>query len=101
LLADSAQAMGQPEAPPHVLVVLTCRLPRFAWKYQGIAYRVSLINAGVVIQTMYLVATDRGLAGCANGSGNSQLFAEIIGLDPAQRDLHRRVRPRRSARVRQ
>ena len=101
MLADSAQAMGQPEAPPHVLVVLTCRLPRFAWKYQGIAYRVSLINAGVVIQTMYLVATDRGLAGCANGSGNSQLFAEIIGLDPAQRDLHRRVRPRRSARVRQ
>jgi len=46
------------------------------------AYRVSLMNAGVVIQTMYLVATDMGLAGCANGSGNSRLFAEVTGLDP-------------------
>ncbi len=82
LLADSAQAMGQPAAPPHVLVVLTCRLPRFAWKYQGIAYRVSLMNAGVAIQTMYLVATDMGLAGCANGSGDSALFAGVTGLDP-------------------
>ena len=82
LLADAAQAMGQPEAPPQVLVVLTCRLPRFAWKYQSMAYRVSLMNAGVAIQTMYLVATDMGLAGCANGSGNSLLFAEVTGLDP-------------------
>jgi SagB-type dehydrogenase family enzyme len=82
LLTDSAEAMGQPDAPPHVLVVLACRLPRFAWKYQSMAYRVSLMNAGVVIQTMYLVATDMGLAGCANGSGNSRLFAEVTGLDP-------------------
>jgi SagB-type dehydrogenase family enzyme len=82
LLADSARAMGQPDAPPHVLVVLTCRLPRLAWKYEGIAYRVSLVNAGVAVQTMYLVATDMGLAGCANGSGDSRLFAEVTGLDP-------------------
>ena len=81
LLADSAKAMGS-EGPPQVLVVLACRLPRFAWKYQGMAYRLILMNAGVVIQTMYLVATDMGLAGCANGSGDSRLFAEITGLDP-------------------
>lgn len=82
LLADSADAMGQPGAPPHVLIVLTCRLPRLAWKYEGIAYRVSLVNSGVVVQTMYLVATDMGLAGCANGSGDSRLFSEVAGLDP-------------------
>lgn len=82
LLADSAMAMGQPDTPPQVLVVLTSRLPRFAWKYQSMAYRLILMNAGVVIQTMYLVATDMALAGCANGSGNSQAFAEITGLDP-------------------
>jgi SagB-type dehydrogenase family enzyme len=81
LLADSAKAMGS-EEPPQVLVVLACRLPRFAWKYQSMAYRLILMNAGVVMQTMYLVATDMGLAGCANGSGNSPLFAEITGLDP-------------------
>jgi SagB-type dehydrogenase family enzyme len=82
LLADSAAAMGQPETQPQVLVVLACRLPRFAWKYQSMAYRLILMNAGVIIQTMYLVATDMALAGCANGSGNSRLFAEITGLDP-------------------
>ena len=81
LLADSAQAMGS-EGPPQILVVLACRLPRFAWKYQSMAYRLILMNAGVVIQTMYLVATDMGIAGCANGSGNSRLFAQITGLDP-------------------
>ena len=81
LLVDSAKAMGSEELP-HVLVVLACRLPRFAWKYQSMAYRLIVMNAGVVIQTMYLVATDMGLAGCANGSGDSRLFAEITGLDP-------------------
>ncbi len=70
------------DGPPQILIVLTCRFPRFAWKYQSMAYRLVLMNAGVVIQTMYLVATDLGLAGCANGSGDSRLFAEITGLDP-------------------
>lgn len=84
LLTDSAMTMAQPETPPQVLVVLTSRLPRFAWKYESMAYRISLMNAGVAIQTMYLVATDMGLAGCANGSGNSPLFAEITGLDPVR-----------------
>ena len=81
LLAGSAKAMGS-DHPPHVLVVLACRLPRFAWKYESMAYRLVVMNAGVVIQTMYLVATDMGLAGCANGSGDSRLFAEVTGLDP-------------------
>ena len=81
LLADSTKAMGS-DGPPQVLVVLASRLPRFAWKYQSLAYRLTLMNAGVVIQTMYLVATDMGIAGCANGGGNPQLFAEITGLDP-------------------
>jgi SagB-type dehydrogenase family enzyme len=81
LLADSAQAMGA-DGPPQILVVLACRFPRFAWKYQSMAYRLTLMNAGVVMQTMYLVATDMGIAGCANGSGNSRLFAQLTGLDP-------------------
>jgi SagB-type dehydrogenase family enzyme len=82
LAADAAFAMGQPEKPPHVLIVLTSRLPRFAWKYEGIAYRLTLLNVGVIVQTMYLVATDMGLAACATGTGDSRLFATATGLDP-------------------
>jgi SagB-type dehydrogenase family enzyme len=82
LLAECGTAMAQPDKPPQVLVVLTSRLPRFAWKYQSMAYRLTLMNAGVIIQTMYLVATDMAIAGCANGSGDSRLFADATGLDP-------------------
>jgi SagB-type dehydrogenase family enzyme len=82
LAADAAVAMGQPGQPPQVVVVLAARLPRLAWKYEGIAYRLTLLNAGVIVQTMYLVATDMGLAACATGSGDARLFATATGLDP-------------------
>lgn len=82
MLTDSARAWGQPDAPPQVLVVLSSRLPRLAWKYEAIAYKISLLNAGVAIANLHLVTTDMGLAGCAVGSGNPELFAAGTGADP-------------------
>lgn len=79
IVAECAASWGQPEQPPHAVVVITSRLPRLAWKYAGIAYRMSLLNAGVVIQSLYLVATDLSLAGSAIGTGNSDLFAQATG----------------------
>jgi SagB-type dehydrogenase family enzyme len=78
----SAIAMGQPEDPADTVVVLASRVPRMAWKYEAMAYRATLFNAGVIYQTMYLVATDMGLQGCANGVGDSRIFAEVTGQDP-------------------
>ena len=80
MLAECAAAWGQPDRPPQVLVVIASRLPRLAWKYAGIAYKISLMNAGVAIQSLYLVATDLGLAGSAAGSGNPDLFAQATGV---------------------
>lgn len=80
MLADCAMAWAQPDRPPQVLVVIASRLPRLAWKYTGIAYKVSLMNAGVAIQSLYLVATDLGLVGSAAGSGNPELFAQATGM---------------------
>lgn len=79
----SANAMGLDanEQRPDVTIVITSRLPRLAWKYEGMAYRTSLMNAGVVFHLMYMVATDMGLAACANGTGDSRLLAEAAGLD--------------------
>jgi SagB-type dehydrogenase family enzyme len=82
MLAECAQAWGRPGEPPQVLVVIASRLPRLAWKYEGIAYKMSLMNAGVALQSLYLVITDLGLAGCAAGSGNPELFARATGTDP-------------------
>lgn len=80
MLEGCAGAWGQPGRPPQMLVVLASRLPRLAWKYTGIAYKISLMNAGVAIQSLYLVATDLGLAGSAAGSGNPELFARATGV---------------------
>jgi len=81
LLDDAARVWGQ-DYPPQVLITLASRFGRMAWKYERIAYRLTLLNAGVVIQTMYLVATAMGLAPCALGWGDSGLFARAAGLDP-------------------
>jgi SagB-type dehydrogenase family enzyme len=67
---------------PQVLVTLAARVPRVAWQYERMAYRTVLLNAGVLLQTMYLVATAMRLAPCAVGNGSPALFAALTGLDP-------------------
>jgi SagB-type dehydrogenase family enzyme len=76
MLADCAASWGQPGQPPQCLIVLASRLPRLAWKYEAIAYKISLMNAGVVLQSLYLVCTELGLNGSAVGSGTPHLFAD-------------------------
>ena len=82
LLNDAAVSWAKPHEPPQVLIVLASRFPRLAWKYEGIAYRLTLLNAGVILQTMYLLATELGLACSAIGGGDTDLFAEATGIDP-------------------
>lgn len=68
LLSRSALASAM-EQPPQILIVLTSKFGRMAYKYEAIAYRVTLLNVGAAMQTMYLVATAMGLNPCALGSG--------------------------------
>ncbi|MDK9694897.1 MAG: SagB family peptide dehydrogenase [Siculibacillus sp.] len=80
LLADARRAAGG--APtPDVLLTLSSRFQRIAWKYRGMAYAATLKNVGALYQQMYLVATAMGLAPCGLGSGDSDLFAAAAGLD--------------------
>jgi hypothetical protein len=76
-----AMALQSDQQQPDLTIVVSSRLPRLAWKYERMAYRASLLHAGVAIGLMYLVATDMTLAGCANGSGDSRLFEAATGLD--------------------
>lgn len=62
-------------APPPVLVILAADFRRLSWKYEGIAYALTLKNAGVLLATMQLVATAMGLGSCPVGAGDSDLFA--------------------------
>jgi len=62
-------------------VILAARLPRLAWKYEGIAYRLALLDAGVALQSLYLVTTDLGLAAAAVGASDPDLFAQASGME--------------------
>jgi SagB-type dehydrogenase family enzyme len=66
---------------PDALIVLSARFQRVSWKYESISYALILKDAGVLLQTMYLVATAMGLAPCGIGTGDSDLFASVAGLD--------------------
>lgn len=79
-LLRQAQAAMASAQPPDILFTLAARIQRVTWKYQSIAYALILKDAGVLYQQMYLVATALGLAPCALGAGDIQVFAEASGL---------------------
>lgn len=81
-LLDDARASAAASKPfPHILITYAARFQRVTWKYRGMAYAAILKNVGVLQQTMYLVAEAMQLAGCALGSGNSELFAQVLAED--------------------
>ena len=80
LLAGAQFAMGAP-ALPQVLITIAARFGRISWKYSSIAYALILKDVGVLIQTLYMMATDMGLGGCAIGSANIDLFAKMTGIE--------------------
>lgn len=81
LLYEAAASAGIDKETLQVLVLLTSRFQRLSWKYESIAYSLTLKHVGVVYQTMYLAATAMGLAPCALGCGDSDLFARAAGTD--------------------
>jgi SagB-type dehydrogenase family enzyme len=79
LLASAQFAMDAP-AVPQILITIAARFGRVAWKYSSIAYALILKDVGALMQTLYLMATDMGLGGCAIGIANIELFAKMTGI---------------------
>jgi SagB-type dehydrogenase family enzyme len=80
MLSTAEFAMGA-SAAPQILITIAARFGRVSWKYASIAYSLILKDAGVLIQTLYLTATDMGLGGCAIGTSNIDLFAKMTGIE--------------------
>lgn len=80
-LLEAASATLAGAGRPQVLIVVSARFQRLSWKYQSVVYALVLKHVGVLYQTFYLVATDMGLAPCAMGGGDSELFARASRLD--------------------
>jgi len=80
LLMAAQFAMDAPAAP-QVLITIAARFGRVSWKYSSLAYALILKDVGVLTQTLYLMATDMGLVGCAIGKTNIDLFAKMTGIE--------------------
>ncbi len=80
LLAEARTAAGMAH-DPDVLLTLTARFARVSHRYRGLAYALTLKHVGVLQQNLYLLTTALGLAGCALGSGDTDLSAAAFGLD--------------------
>lgn len=81
MLLEAYFASGR-RCHPQVLITLAARFARTSWKYQGMAYALTLKNAGVLYDAMYLAATVMDLAPCGVGCGDSATFSVATGLDP-------------------
>jgi SagB-type dehydrogenase family enzyme len=81
LLRDAAACAAMPAGAPQVLLTIAARFARVFWKYEALGYALILKDAGVLIQTMCLVAEAMGLGACALGTGNADLFASAAGVD--------------------
>jgi SagB-type dehydrogenase family enzyme len=79
MIKGAGDAMGV-SGTPQILVTIAARFGRVSWKYSSIAYALILKDTGVLMQTLYLVAADTGLGGCAIGTTNIDLFEKMTGL---------------------
>jgi SagB-type dehydrogenase family enzyme len=80
VLAEARFAMDAP-AVPQIVITIAARFGRISWKYSSLAYALILKDVGVLIQTLYLMATDMGLGGCAIGSTSIDQFAKMTGIE--------------------
>jgi SagB-type dehydrogenase family enzyme len=80
-MLDGAEIAMGVEAAPQILITIAARFGRVTWKYSSIAYALVLKDVGALMQTLYLMASAMGLGGCAIGTSNIDLFAEMTGLE--------------------
>lgn len=81
-LARRATAGQDWFAEAHVLVVLAPRFARNFWKYRNHAkaYRVTVLDAGHLSQTMFLAATEQALGAFITAAINEVDIEEAFGL---------------------
>jgi SagB-type dehydrogenase family enzyme len=79
LLADAHAALGR-QGVPQVLLIVTARFGRILDAYRSLGYSLILRDAGVLYQSLYLVATAMGLAPCALGEIDAERFGRACAL---------------------
>lgn len=81
MLKAATASMNRLQPEPQALILQTLRLPLLSWRYAGMAYRLGLLDAGVSVHAMYMVATQMGLGGCALGTVDPRPFEAATAVD--------------------
>lgn len=83
-LATVAVADQEWFADAPFMVVVAARVARNFWKYRNHAkaLRAVLLDAGHLSQTLYLLATEAGMAGFVTAAINEAELEQALGLDP-------------------
>ncbi len=79
-----ANAGGLLNRDPCVIIHITSVFGRMTWKYNLLSLATIYRDVGALYQTMYLVATDMGLAPCAIAGIQDIANAAWLGLDPLE-----------------
>ncbi|MFD0857282.1 SagB family peptide dehydrogenase, partial [Actinomadura adrarensis] len=80
LIESGRVGAGLAEGPP-VLLVITARLRRLSWKYNGLSYVLVLRDLGHFVQTTLLASTAMGLAAATVTATDIALGARVLGTD--------------------
>ena len=85
-LASQAVARQHWFADAHAMAILAPRWNRHYWKYRRHAkgYRAVALEAGHLSQTLYLAATEAGLAAYITAAINEIPLERALGLDPVR-----------------
>jgi len=67
--------------PPQVLISITARFRQLSWRLEGPSYRLMLMSAGALMQSLYLVSTAMCLATCAIGAVGLDAVASALDID--------------------
>jgi SagB-type dehydrogenase family enzyme len=80
-LLRSVRTAAGGDDPPEVLITITARFRQSSWRLEGPAYRLMLMSAGALMQSLYLVSTAMCLAPCAIGAVGLDAVSRALGID--------------------
>jgi SagB-type dehydrogenase family enzyme len=80
LLRSARMAAGAADLP-QVLITMTARFRQLSWRLEGSTYRLMLMSAVALMQSLYLVSTAMRLAPCAIGAVGLDAVARALGID--------------------
>ena len=78
LIADYVKRCWQTKSAPRYILLITGDYGMIGYKYENIAYRLMLLNAGCATVRFYDACRSMGISCCCAGSGPSDLIKKVL-----------------------